>query len=238
MSLERGADHGPEGAQRCRSLVERARARPSIVPRDGARRSAVRRAGPAAPSGLEVSASTKTPGAVLRAVSTIGVEAMPKPEVRRGGDRVEAAARPGRGRRRRSACAVEPMSPRLTSSTTSAPASRAVATTRSRTAMPREPWRSKNADCGLTTATCGPTPRRRCRAKRSRPATSSVRPQASSSAACGSMPAQSGPRSSMAACEPGAEGLGAVGHRRLLTRRRGARERGGVRSGRGHDGPS
>ena len=47
---------------------------------------------------------------------------------------------------------VEPMSPRLTSSTTSAPASRASRTVRSSTAMPAAPKRSKNADCGFTTA--------------------------------------------------------------------------------------
>ena len=98
------------------------------------------------------------------------------------------------------------MSPRFTSSSTSAPAARDSAITRSSTAMPRLPNRSKNADCGLTTATYGATASTAVSANRSSPATSSVRPHSCSSAACGSIPTQNGPRSARAACEAGAEG--------------------------------
>ena len=92
-----------------------------------------------------------------------------------------------------------PMSPRLTSRTTSAPAARQAATVRSSTAMPRDPYASKNADCGLITAAVSANASTQMSAKRARPSTSSVRPHASSSAGCGSMPTHSEPRSSSAA---------------------------------------
>src|SRR4029077_4561908 len=89
---------------------------------------------------------------------------------------------------------VDPMSPRLTSSTTSAPASRANRTVRSRTAMPAAPKRSKNADCGFTTAASSPIADTQVSAKRSSPDASSGNPQSRSRAACGSIPTHSEPR--------------------------------------------
>ena len=68
----------------------------------------------------------------------------------------------------------------------------------SSTAIPREPNRSKNADCGFTAATRGASASTAVRANFSSPLTESVRPQASSRPACGSMPAHSGPRPSIA----------------------------------------
>ena len=92
------------------------------------------------------------------------------------------------------------MSPRFTSSSTSAPAARASRMTRSRTAIPALPNRSKNADCGLTIETYGATASTTVSANVSRLATSSIRSQACSSSGCGSTPTQNGPRSAMAAC--------------------------------------
>ncbi len=96
------------------------------------------------------------------------------------------------------AAMVEPMSPRLASITTRAPAARASSTDFSSTAMPRDPKRSKNALCGFRTATRSASASTTVRLNRSRPATSSFRPQSVSREACGSMPTHSGPRSSMA----------------------------------------
>src|SRR5690606_37416520 len=75
---------------------------------------------------------------------------------------------------------------------------RASATACSSTATPREPNRSKKADCGLSTPTRSASASTVMRAKRSRPRGSSSRPQALSSSGWGSMPTQSGPRVSMA----------------------------------------
>ena len=134
-----------------------------------------------------------------RAVSTIG-SSEPKPRYGLAVIASTASGEAGRGRRRRSAWAVEPMSPRLTSRSTSAPAARARRRPARGQRCPRQPNRSKNADCGLTRRD---TRRQRLdrgqrellqpgRRRRSRP-------QASSSAACGSIPAHSGPRWSIAA---------------------------------------
>ncbi len=79
--------------------------------------------------------------------------------------------------------------------------------------MPREPNRSKNADCGLTAATWGASTSVAESANFSSPLTESVSPHASSSAACGSMPAHSGPRPSIAARRRAPKGWAGVGHR-------------------------
>ncbi len=50
------------------------------------------------------------------------------------------------------ACAVEPMSPRFASATTSRPCSRAAIATASSAASPYPPRASKKATCGLTAA--------------------------------------------------------------------------------------
>src|SRR6476469_1163743 len=91
------------------------------------------------------------------------------------------------------------MSPRLASSSASAPAPRASARTRSSTAIPAEPYDSKNADCGLSTATVGPRASTTVNANRSNPLTVTGRPQSSSSSGCGSIPTHNGPRLSIAA---------------------------------------
>ena len=49
------------------------------------------------------------------------------------------------------------MSPRLTSSSTSRPAERTYSQTSSSARAPSEPSASKNADCGFTATTYGPT---------------------------------------------------------------------------------
>ena len=78
------------------------------------------------------------------------------------------------------------MSPRLASAMTSEPGRRASATSRSSSAMPAEPCRSKNATCGLITGDRRRrTPRRRRRRTRASPPASSLRPHASSSCARG-----------------------------------------------------
>ena len=70
----------------------------------------------------------------------------PKPRYGRDGQRVREQRRVlVAGRSSAYAAMVEPMSPRLASIRTSAPAARASSTAFSRTAMPREPKRSKNA---------------------------------------------------------------------------------------------
>src|SRR6266511_4264898 len=102
---------------------------------------------------------------------------------------------------------VEPMSPRLASISTSAPASRSLATARSSTAMPAEPNRSKNADCGLKIATESASASTTPIVNDSSPAGSSDRPQVDSRWACGSMPTHSGPRSSIAARSRAPKGL-------------------------------
>ena len=60
--------------------------------------------------------------------------------------------------------------------------------------MPREPCRSKNADCGLITAATPANASTAVIENFSRPNTLSVSPQSSSSPGCGSMPTQSRPR--------------------------------------------
>ena len=93
---------------------------------------------------------------------------------------------------------VEPMSPRFASSSTSAPASLVSARTLSSTAIPADPYDSKNADCGLSTATVGPRASTTVIAKRSRPCTEAGKPHACSRPGCGSIPTHSGPRVSIA----------------------------------------
>ena len=86
------------------------------------------------------------------------------------------------------------MSPRLTSSRLMAPVSRMSSSTRSSTAMPREPKASKKADCGLNTAITPPSSSTIPRAQASSPFTSVGNPQAASTDGIGSMPTQRFPR--------------------------------------------
>ena len=123
------------------------------------------------------------------------------------------------------------MSPRLTSSSTSAPASRDSAITRSSTAMPAaaEPLVERRLRLDHRARTARAPRRRSARTAPARRRRRS-RPHSCSSAACGSMPAQSGPRASDGGVERGRR---RVGHAWSLLRVR-ARRRGGRRwSGRG-----
>ena len=76
-----------------------------------------------------------------------------------------------------------------------APASRMSASTRSSTAIPREPKASKKADCGLKTAIRSPSSSTIPRAQASRPFTSVASPQAARTEGIGSIPTQRFPRS-------------------------------------------
>jgi hypothetical protein len=68
----------------------------------------------------------------------------------------------------------------------------------SSTAMPLEPCRSKNADCGFTTGATAANASTAVIANFSSPNALSVSPQASSSDGCGSIPTQSRPRACIA----------------------------------------
>src|SRR5580704_2875462 len=85
------------------------------------------------------------------------------------------------------------MSPRLASAITMRPAAVASAMSRSSSAIPAEPWRSKKATCGFTTLTAPAKPSTQPAQKARRPAASSRNPHLTNSAADGSMPAHSGP---------------------------------------------
>ncbi len=74
--------------------------------------------------------------------------------------------------------------------------------------MPREPNRSKNADCGLRTATRSASASTVVRVKRSRPAMSSFSPQEVSREACGSDADAERPAGVHGVAQPGAEGFG------------------------------
>ena len=84
----------------------------------------------------------------------------------------------------------------------------------------------RRRDCGLRTATRSASASTTVRVKRSRPATSSFRPQAASREACGSMPTQSGPAGVHGAAQPGAEGFESVTWRPPSGSRRRPRRRG------------
>ena len=135
------------------SVVERARARRAPCPRR-VRPASVRACWNGGASGLEVSASTKTPLPCSRAVAIIGSR-LPKP---RYGAAVIASAAIGRARvevgvgvglrGRADVAALHVEDDERTGLAGGLD-------DRSSTAMPREPNRSKNADCGLTAATRG-----------------------------------------------------------------------------------
>ena len=82
--------------------------------------------------------------------------------------------------------------------------------TRSSTAMPREPNRSKNADCGLTAATWGASASAAPSANFSSPLTESVRPQASSRRGVRVDAGAQRPAAVHRGPQPGAEGLASV----------------------------
>ena len=88
---------------------------------------------------------------------------------------------------------VEPISPRLASARTSTPPSRSPAIVCSSTRYPADPYASKNATCGLTTAKPS-NALRQMSLNRARPSGSTGSPQALSSPGCGSIPTHSGPR--------------------------------------------
>ena len=110
------ADHHADVAEGVYTRIDLRRRRRSRSARRSARRPSGR-AGRRLPPGCEVSARTNTPAPVASALSTIGRQRA-EPEVRADRDRVGASGWPGRGTPRRTRPAVEPMSPRLTSSRT------------------------------------------------------------------------------------------------------------------------
>lgn len=81
----------------------------------------------------------------------------------------------------------------------SAPAWRISSSNRSSTAIPAEPYASKNAAWGLNTAVRSPMAATSPRAQASSPPTSDPSPHALSTAACGSIPTQRLPRSAVIA---------------------------------------
>ena len=172
----------------------------SIVCADRAAVRAQWRAAPRAPSGLEVSASTKTPGAGLAR----RVERRAAASRSRGtGETVTASensgaslSQVGRGVGGHRGADVAALGVHQHQRAGGPGLARPPSPGRRR---PREPNRSKKARLRLEDGDAvGRAPPRRCGVKRSRPATSSPRPQSASSEACGSMPTHSGPRVSMA----------------------------------------
>ena len=150
-----------------------------------------------APSGLDVRASTKTPRPPCRAASIAG-DSEPNP---RYGETVTASAHSGDRSSSHAwayACIVEPMSPRLASASTTAPAARHPAMTDSNTANPAAPNASKNATCGLITAATGPSASTQTSANCRSPVVSTGNPHCSSNSTWGSIPAHSLPRSATA----------------------------------------
>ncbi len=150
-----------------------------------------------APSGFDVMASTNTPPPCVAAISITGCNDQ-KP---RYGLAVIASTYIGLTGSRYAlayAAAVDPMSPRFTSSRTMAPASRNCRIVDSKVAIPREPNRSKKADCGLITAIRSANASTAICANRSSPSGLSGNPQRIKSSGCGSIPTHNGPRSSSA----------------------------------------
>ena len=186
-AVDRQVDARPRRGWRRRPRRPSRAGRRRRSPRRCGRASAARRDRPSAARGalhlgaLRVGGQRQHEDARRRrsaAASSAG-RSEPKPRYGADGHRVaRTAASPCRGRWRRrrpswsrcrrawrpSAPARRPRGPRSTA--------------RSSTAMPREPKRSKNADCGLRTATRSASASTTVRVKRSRPATSSSRPQA------------------------------------------------------------
>ncbi len=91
------------------------------------------------------------------------------------------------------------MSPRLASAITIRPAAVASAISRSSSAIPAEPCRSKKATCGLTTLTTPANASTHVAPKACSPLASSGSPHAVSNADDGSIPAHSGPVAAVAA---------------------------------------
>ena len=236
---DRGADDGAERAERLGAGVEPRQAVEHARRRRCARRS-VRACCTSGALRVGGQREHEQPG-VVRARGVDQRVERAEAEVGAGGDRVGGQrARSGRGRRRRTPARSSRC---RRASRRAAPARRPRGGSRPPAPAPRSramPNRSKNADCGLTHRDhAAPAPRPR--SARTAPARRRRRsaPSRRSSAACGSMPAQSGPRSSIAARSRAPNGRSCcfIGRpvRRVRARSTGQRA---VRSGAATAGPS